>query len=86
MRETPRGLCLTIAKILWLRYPDDVLSKKNLYVEQRVSQIYIAELQLNKANYFDTECLFWDSILFTANGIVISNIYDKQDDFSFKKS
>ena len=48
------------------RYPDAILNKKNLYLEQRVSQIYLAEIQLNKANSFGTKFPFWDSILLIA--------------------
>ena len=35
-----------------------------------VSQIYPIELQLNKANTFDTEALFWNYDLSITNGIV----------------
>ena len=41
-------------------------------------QIYPTELQLNKANFSDTEALFLD-----LNGIVSSKMYDKRDDFNF---
>ena len=37
------------------RYPDDLLNIDNLYFAQMVSQIYLTELQLNKANPSDTE-------------------------------
>ena len=42
------------------RYLDDLLNIDNLYFEQMVSQIYPTELQLNKANYSDTEASFLD--------------------------
>ena len=38
---------------------DDLLNINNPYFEQRVSQIYPAELQFNKARLFDTEAPFW---------------------------
>ena len=49
-----------------------------------VGQIYPTELQLNKANYFDTEVSFLDLDLSITNGIVSSKINDKQDDFHFE--
>ena len=39
-------------------YLDDLLNIDNPYFEQMVSQIYPTELQLNKANSFDTEAPF----------------------------
>ena len=41
------------------RYLDDILNK-NVYFDNMVSQIYHSELQLNKANTFDTEATFLD--------------------------
>ena len=40
------------------RYLDDLLNIDNLYFEQMVGQIYPTELQLNKANSFDTDTLY----------------------------
>ena len=37
------------------RYLDYILNVNNIYFENMVSQIYPAELQLNKANTSDTE-------------------------------
>ena len=51
------------------------------YFEGMVSQIYPAELQLNKANTSDTEAPFLDLHLSILDGIVSSKIYDKRDDF-----
>ena len=48
-----------------------------------VGQIYLTELQLNKANYSDNEAPFLDLNLSITNGLVPSKIYDKQDDFNF---
>ena len=42
------------------RYLDDLLNIDNPYFEQMVSQIYPTELQLNKANFSDTEASFLD--------------------------
>ena len=37
------------------RYLDDLLNIDNIYFEQMVHRIYLAELQLNKANASDTD-------------------------------
>ena len=65
------------------RYLDDLLNIDKPYFEQMVSRIYPTELQLNKANSFDTEAPFLDLKLSITNGIVSSKIYDKWDDFNF---
>ena len=66
------------------RYLDDVLNIDNPYFEQMAGQIYPTELQLNKANFSDTEAPFLDLNLSITNGIVSSKIYDKRDDFNFE--
>ena len=58
----------------------------NPYFEGMVKQIYLPELQLNKANNTDTEAPFLDLHLSTANGFVSSKNYDKRDDFDFDNS
>ena len=55
----------------------------NIYFEQIVNQIYLAELQLNKSNSSDTEGPFLDLNLSISNGTVSTKIYDKRDDFDF---
>ena len=59
----------------------------NPYFEQMVSQIYPIELELNKANSFDTEAPFWIVYKSITNGKVCSNcsrccccllLYDRQ--------
>ena len=42
-----------------------------------VGQMYHTELQLNKANSFDTEASFLDLNLSITNGIVSSKIYNE---------
>ena len=42
------------------RYLDDLLNIVNPYFEQMVGQIYPTELQLNKANSFNTQAPFLD--------------------------
>ena len=49
-----------------------------------VSQIYPSELQLNKANTFDTEAAFLDLHLSISNDSISTKIYDKGDDFDFE--
>ena len=49
-----------------------------------VGQINPSELQLNKANFSNTEAPFLDLNLLITNGIVSSTIYDKRDDFNFE--
>ena len=63
------------------RYLDDLLNIDNPYFEGMVNQIYPSELQLNKANFSDTEAPFLDLHLSVENGFVSSQIYDKRDDF-----
>ena len=65
------------------RYLDDLSNIDNIYFEQMVNRINPAELQLNKANFSDTEApLFgFESIHFYS--IVSTKIYDKWDDFDF---
>ena len=42
------------------RYLDDLLNIDNTYFDGMVNQIYPSELQLNKANSYDTEAPFLD--------------------------
>ena len=42
------------------RYLDDILNTNNVYFDNKFSQIYPPELQLNKANTTDTEAAFLD--------------------------
>ena len=48
------------------------------------ARIYPTELQLNKANFSDTEAPILDLNLSITNGIVSSKIYDKQHDFNLE--
>ena len=41
------------------RYLDDLLNIDNIYFDQMVDRIYPTELQLNRANFSDTEALFF---------------------------
>ena len=66
------------------RYLDDTLNINNVYFKKMVSQICPSELQLNKANIFDTEAAILDLHLSIYNDIVSTKIYDKRDDFDFE--
>ena len=66
------------------RYLDDILNINNVYYDNMVSQIYSSELQLNKANTFDTGAPFLDLHLSISNDIVSTKIYDKLDDIDFE--
>ena len=63
---------------------DDILNIDNVYFDTMVSQIYLSELQLNKANTSDTEASFLDLHLSISNDIISTKIYDKCDDFDFE--
>ena len=62
------------------RYLDDILNINNNYFDNTVSQIYPAELQLNKANTSDIEASFLDLHLTISNDTASTKIYDKRDD------
>ena len=65
------------------RYLDDVFNIDNTYFDGMIKQMYPPELQLNKANSFDTEAPFLDLHLTISDGLVSSKIYDERDDFDF---
>ena len=65
------------------RYLDDLLNIDTPYFEGMVNRINPPELQLNKANTFDTEAPFLDLHLSISNGFVSFKTYDKRDDFDF---
>ena len=52
------------------RYLDNILNINNVYFDNMVSQIYPSELQLYKANTYDTEAVFLDLHLSISNHIV----------------
>ena len=63
---------------------DDILNMNNVYFDSMVSQIYPSELQLIKANTYDTDAAFLDLHLSISNDIVSTKIYDNRDDFDFE--
>ena len=58
------------------RYLDDLLNIDNTYFDGMVNQISLQELQLNKANYPNTEALFLDLHLTIQDGFVSSKMHD----------
>ena len=66
MRDTSLCLFLTIINLMLStsKYLNDLLNIDHPYFEQMVDQVYLTELQLNKANSFDTEDLFFGPRLF----------------------
>ena len=68
------------------RYLGDILNINNNCFDNTVSQIYPAELQLNKANTSDIEASFLDLHLTISNDTASTKIYDKRDDFDFELS
>ena len=66
------------------RYLDALLNIDNHNFEHIVGQIYPTELELSKANSFDTEAPFLDLGLSITNEIVSSKFYDKRDDLNFE--
>ena len=57
------------------KYLDDILNITYVYFDNMLSQIYLSELQLNKAN---TEAAILDLHLSISNDIVSTKIYDKR--------
>ena len=82
-RDFMNGFYLIHAFNSTSRYLDDLLNIDNILFEHMLHRIYPAELQLNKANAFDTEAAILDLNLSIHNDIVSTKIYDKRDDFNF---
>ena len=55
-----------------------------IYFENTVSQIYLTELQLNKANSSDTKASFLDLHFSISIDVVFTKSYDKRNDFDFE--
>ena len=66
------------------RYLDDLLNIGNNYFDGLISKIYSSELQLNKANSYETEIPFSDLHLSILDGFISCKICNKQDDFDFE--
>ena len=60
----------------------DVISNINIIrFDNKGSQIYPVELQLDRVNISDTEAWFWDLNFTISNDFVSTKIYDKPDNF-----
>ena len=66
------------------KYLDDLLKIDNNNFDGLISQIYISELQLNKANYSETEALILDLHLSILDVFISCTIYEKRDDSEFE--
>ena len=55
----------------------------NNHIFYNATNIHPSELQLNKANFSDTEVSFLDLHLFLSDGFVKTESFDKRDDFVF---
>ena len=64
------------------RYLYNLLNIDHPYFKGKVNQIYLPELQLNKANASDTEATFLDLHISVSNGFVSTKNH-KRDDFDF---
>ena len=65
------------------RYLDDSFTIDNPEFEKHISDIYPAELQLNKANTSDKETSFLDLNIKVIGSDIDTSVYDKRDDFGF---
>ena len=65
------------------RYLDDIFTIDNPAFEKHISDIYPAELWLNKANTSDKETSFLDLNIKVIGSDIHTSVYDKRDDFGF---
>ena len=65
------------------RYLDDIFTIDNPEFEKHISDIYPAELQLNKANTSDKETSFLDLNIKVIGSDIHTSVYDKRNDFRF---
>ena len=65
------------------RYLDDIFTIDNPEFEKHTSDIYPAELHLNKANTSDKETSFLDLNIKVIGSDIHTSVYDKRDDFGF---
>ena len=65
------------------RYLDDIFTIDNHEFEKHIPDIYLMELQLNKAITSDKETSFLDFDIKVVGSDVDTSVYDKRDDFGF---
>ena len=63
--------------------PLDIFTIDNPGFEKHISDIYPAELQVNKANTSDKETSFLDLNMKVIGSDIPTSVYDKRDDFGF---
>ena len=65
-------------------FVDDILNINNVYFDNRVSQKFPSELQLNKTKASDTKAAFSDLHMSIFDDIFSSKMYDNRDEFGFE--
>ena len=65
------------------QYIDDIFTIDNLTFAEHIPDIYLRELQLNKANTSDKETSFLDLNIKVIGNNIHTSVYDKRDDFGF---
>ena len=65
------------------RYLDDIFTIDNPTFAEHIPDIYLRELQLNKANTCDKETSFLDLNIKVIGNDIHTSVYDKRDDFGF---
>ena len=68
------------------RYLDDIFNIDNPEFEKHISDIYPAELLLNKANTLNKETSFLDLNIKIIGSDIHTSVYDKRDDFGFRRA
>ena len=68
---------------LALRFIDDLLSLNNKYFKRYMSSIYQRDLELKETTESHAKCSFLDLLLFSDDGELKYQVYDKRYDFSF---
>ena len=63
------------------RHLDDIFTIANPEFEKHISDIYSADLQLNKANTSDKETSFLDLNIKVIGSDIHTSVYDKRADF-----
>ena len=63
---------------------DDLSNADNKCFDGLISKIYPSEVQLNRANSFETEARFLDLHLSILDGFILCKFYNKCDDFDFE--
>ena len=63
---------------------DDLSNTDNKCFDGLISKIYPSEVQLNRANSFETEARFLDLHLSILDGFILCKFYNKCDDFDFE--